>query len=91
MQNAERRTDPVGTDRFTLTFTCPNCEQIHEEFYLDNNESKTQLLSVLESLIIADCDDMAVIRHRTDGTSHDETFAILLAIAIAELARIRDE
>lgn len=71
-------------DTFTLTFTC-TCGEPTEEIFLDNQQSKTALLNLIETAILADVVDIRVIRNKTDGTKNDETFAILMAMAMVAM------
>lgn len=71
-------------DTFTLTFTC-TCGEPTEETFLDNEGSKLAMLNLIETAILADVQDVQVIRNKADGTKHDETFAILMAMALVAM------
>ena len=68
-------------DTFNVTGTCV-CGDMFDEFFLDNDDSKTELLKFVLLALEAGVDDIEIKRNKVDGTIKDETVPILLALAI---------
>lgn len=79
MATPESRAEHAG-EHFKVEFIC-TCGEKHTEYFLTNNESRSELLRLVMALLDKGVNDMTVTKV-TPETVEDHTIAVMLAVTI---------